>query len=54
MELAFWSNRDIEERQRKVREEANRAGRVERRGVQEMDIDDFPEAFFEDSDDDML
>ena len=52
--VSIWSNRDIEERQRKVREEAGRASEVERPQLQEMDIDDVPDAFFDDSDEDML
>jgi DNA excision repair protein ERCC-2 len=52
--ISTWSNRDIEESQRKMREQANRTGGMQRRALQEMDIDDVPEAFFDDSDDDML
>ena len=52
--ISMWSNRDIEERQRKMREEANKSAAVERRALQQMDIDDVPEAIFDESDDDML
>lgn len=52
--VSMWSVTDIEERQRKVREEGRLAGGVERRALQEMDIDDVPEAFFDESDEDML
>ena len=52
--VSMWSITDIEERQRKVREEGRLAGGVERRALQEMDIDDVPEAFFDESDEDML
>lgn len=51
--ISIWSNRDIEETQRKLREEAGRVG-VEKRLLQEMDIDEVPEAFFDDSDEDIL
>jgi len=50
--VSIWSLRDVEERQRKAREEAARA--VERPRVQEMEIDDVPDDFFDDSDEDML
>jgi hypothetical protein len=50
----MWSINDIEETQRKVREEGRLTGGVERRALQEMDIDDVPEAFFDESDEDML
>lgn len=52
--VSIWSIKDIDERQRKVREEGRLAGGVERRALQEMDIDDVPEAFFDESDEDML
>jgi len=53
--VSYWSNRDIEERQRKIREEAAKVGGGGGGArVQEMDIDDVPEAFFDDSDEDML
>ena len=54
--ISIWSNRDIEERQRKAREEASRANGVERRQLQEMDIDGGPDDIFDidDEDDDML
>ncbi len=52
--VSIWSNRDIEERQRKVREEGRLAGGVERRALQEMHVDDVPAEFFDDSDEDML
>ena len=51
---SYWSNRDIEEQQRKLREQASKAGMAQSRGLQEMDIDDVPDAFFDDSDEDML
>jgi DNA excision repair protein ERCC-2 len=50
--VSIWSLRDVEERQKKAREEAARA--VERPRVQEMEIDDVPDDFFDDSDEDML
>jgi len=52
--ISYWSNRDIDERQRKLREEASKSAATERRALQEMDIDDVPDAFFDDSDEDML
>jgi DNA excision repair protein ERCC-2 len=52
--VSIWSNRDIEENQRKMREAASKAGAVERRPLQQMDIDDVPEEFFDDSDEDIL
>jgi DNA excision repair protein ERCC-2 len=52
--ISMWSNRDIEESQRKMREQANKASGIQRQQLQEMDIDDVPEEFFDDSDDDML
>ena len=52
--VSVWSNRDIDESQRKMREMANKAGGMERRPLQQMDIDDVPEEFFDDSDEDML
>jgi DNA excision repair protein ERCC-2 len=52
--ISIWNNSDIEERQRKLREEAGRTGGVEKRALQEMDIDNVPEAYFDDSDEDML
>lgn len=52
--VSIWSNRDIEENQRKMRETASKAGAVERRPLQQMDIDDVPEEFFDDSDEDIL
>ena len=52
--ISTWSIQDIEERQRKMREEAGRAAATERRALQRMDIDEVPEAFFDESDDDML
>ena len=50
--VSIWSLRDVEERQKKAREEAARA--VERPRVQEMEIDDVPDDFFDDSDEDMF
>jgi DNA excision repair protein ERCC-2 len=52
--VSVWSNRDIDESQRKMREMADKAGGIERRPLQQMDIDDVPEEFFDDSDEDML
>jgi DNA excision repair protein ERCC-2 len=52
--ISVWSNRDIEERQRKIQEEARGVSRGGRQQLQEMDIDDVPEGFFDDSDEDML
>jgi DNA excision repair protein ERCC-2 len=53
--ISMWSIKDIEERQRKIREEqSGRASAVERPRLQEMDIDNVPEEFFDDSDEDML
>jgi len=50
--VSVWSLKDVEERQRKIREEAGKMGRYGRGQV--MEIDDVPEEFFDDSDDDML
>jgi len=52
--VSIWSNKDIEESQRKMREMASKAEGMERRPLQQMDIDDVPEEFFDDSDDDAL
>ena len=52
--VSIWSNKDIEESQRKMREMASKAEGMERRPLQQMDIDDVPEEFFDDSDDDGL
>jgi len=52
--ISYWSNRDIEERQRKQREEANKAAATQHTALQPMDIDEFPDEFFDDSDEDML
>jgi len=50
--VSMWSNRDIKAHEEKLAREANRMER--RPQVQEMDIDDVPEEFFDDSDEDML
>ena len=55
--ISIWSNRDIEETQRKDREKATQASRangVESRPLQEMDIDSPPDNIFDGSDDDMM
>jgi len=52
--VSIWSNKDIEESQRKMREMASKAEGMERRPLQQMDMDDVPEEFFDDSDDDAL
>lgn len=52
--ISIWSVHDIEERQRKQREDAARANGAGKKQLREMDIDDIPEDAFFDSDDDML
>jgi DNA excision repair protein ERCC-2 len=53
--ISYWSNKDIEEKQRKMREEARAAAMSDGRQLRDMEIDDIPpEDFFADSDEDML
>jgi DNA excision repair protein ERCC-2 len=48
---SYWSNSDIEDRQRKVREEVNKTDKEQRRLQMDLDV---PETFFDDSDEDMM
>jgi DNA excision repair protein ERCC-2 len=50
--VSVWSLGDVEERQRKVRDESSKGGQRARARV--MELDEVPEEFFDDSDDDML
>ena len=50
--VSMWSNEDIKAHNEKLAREASRMERP--RQIQEMDIDDVPEEFFDDSDEDML
>ena len=52
--VSVWSLRDVEERQRKAREEAGKMAIAQKRASHAMDIDEVPDEFFDDSDDDML
>jgi DNA excision repair protein ERCC-2 len=50
--VSVWSLGDVEERQRKVRDESSKGG--QRARARAMELDEVPEEFFDDSDDDML
>jgi DNA excision repair protein ERCC-2 len=50
--VSMWSNQDIRAHEEKLAREASRLERP--RQIQEMDIDEVPEEFFDDSDEDML